>query len=94
MEAAAGEKGEGPLEGEQAEAEDEVDYLQNGYGPDGNVKVAREKVPEDLGPEEAFDGCRYLVCAWLLAFGHRHSGARERTNCGREDDEPGPVVLD
>jgi len=35
--------------------------LEDGYRFDSAVEVLREKVPEYLGPEEAFNGCGDLV---------------------------------
>lgn len=61
VQAGAGDGGEGPLEGEHAEAEEEVDDLQDGDGLDGAVEVLGGKVEEDLGPEEAGDGGGDLV---------------------------------
>lgn len=61
VEAGAGDGAEGPLEGEHAEAEEEVDDLQDGDGLDGAVEVLGGKVPEYLGPEEAFEGGGDLV---------------------------------
>lgn len=61
MDAGAGDKGQGPLEGEHAEAEEEVDDLQDGDGLDGAVEVLGGKVPEDLGPEEAFKSGSDLI---------------------------------
>lgn len=52
---------ERPFPGEGDETEDEVDDLKGGKGLDGAVEVLCEKVPEDLGPEEAFDGGSYLI---------------------------------
>ena len=61
MEAGAGDGAEGPLEGKHAETEEEVDDLQDGDGLDGAVEVLGGKVPEYLGPEEAFEGGGDLV---------------------------------
>lgn len=61
VEAGAGDGAEGPLEGEHAEAEDEVDDLQDGDGLDGAVEILGGKVPEDLGPEEALEGGGDLI---------------------------------
>jgi hypothetical protein len=57
----AGDEVEGPLEGEHKQAEDEVDGLQDGDGLHGSVEGLGEEVPEDLGPEEAFDSGGDLV---------------------------------
>jgi hypothetical protein len=51
----AGERLEGQLEGEHAEAENGVDGLQDGDGLDGAVEVGGQEVPEDLGPEVALE---------------------------------------
>lgn len=61
MDAGAGEQGEGPLQGDHGDAEDEVDDLEDGEGLDGDVERLGEEVPEDLGPDEALDGGADLV---------------------------------
>lgn len=61
MDAGAGEQGEGPLQGDHGQAEEQVDDLQHGHGLDGGVERVGEEVPEDLGPEEALDGGTDLV---------------------------------
>ena len=63
MDGGARDEAEGPLEGEHAQAEDEVDDLQDGYGLDGPVEGLCEEVPEDLGPDEALDRGAYLICS-------------------------------
>lgn len=50
-----------PLPGCDDEPHYQVNGLQHWYGFYGPVEVLGEKVPEDLGPEEAFDCCCYLV---------------------------------
>lgn len=56
-----GEDREGPLEKKDGDAEEEVDDLQGRDRLDGRVERLGEKVPEDLGPEEALDGSADLV---------------------------------
>lgn len=56
-----GEERHGPLPGEGEEAEQQVDALQDGDGAHGRVEVGGEEVPEDLGPEEGFEGGGDLV---------------------------------
>lgn len=59
----------GPFPGEGEDAEEEVDELEDGDGADGGVEVGGEEVPEDFGPEEAFEGGGDLVCrehGWLV----------------------------
>lgn len=62
VESGAADELERPLVRETGEAEDEIYDLQNGDGFDGAVEVGGEEVPEDLGPEEAFDCSGDLVC--------------------------------
>lgn len=62
MDGGAGDEAERPLEGDHAQAADEVDDLQRGDGSHGPVEGSREEVPEDLGPDEAFDRSGDLVC--------------------------------
>lgn len=61
MEARVGERGERPLPGQRDEAEKQVEDLQERDGADGVVEVGGEEVPEDLRPEEAFEGGGDLV---------------------------------
>jgi hypothetical protein len=61
VDGAAGEEAKWPLEGEHAQAEDEVHRLEDRNGANGGVERPREKVPEDLGPEVARDGGGNLV---------------------------------
>lgn len=49
------EEGEGPFPGEDEDAEEEVDDLEDGEGFDGAVEIGGEEVPEDLWPEEPFE---------------------------------------
>ena len=39
----------------------EIDYLEDGDGFDGPVEVGGQEVPEDFGPEEAFESGSDLV---------------------------------
>ena len=50
-----------PFPRETDETQDEVEDLQDGNGAHGAIEVGGEKVPEDLGPEEALEGRRDLV---------------------------------
>lgn len=52
---------ERPFPSEGEDAEDEVEGLEDGNRVDGAVEVGGEEVPEDLGPEEAFEGGGDLV---------------------------------
>ena len=61
MEGGACEEWEGPFPCETDEAEDEVDDLEDGRAGDGAVEVFGEEVPEDFGPEEAFECSAYLI---------------------------------
>jgi hypothetical protein len=45
-----------PLQAKAHERKDEVEYLQYGEWFDCYIEIFGEDVPEDLGPEEAFDG--------------------------------------
>lgn len=45
-----------PFPREAHQPEKEIDDLENGDRFDGAVEARRQKVPEDFGPEEAFDG--------------------------------------
>ena len=55
------ERLERPLPGEGEEAEEQVDDLQDREGLHGGVEVLGQEVPEDLGPEEAFERGGALV---------------------------------
>lgn len=57
-----------PFPGEGEDAEEEVDDLQDGDGADGGVEVGGEEVPEDFGPEEAFEGGGDLVYGEIYQF--------------------------
>ena len=48
------EKAERPFPGQAEETEEEIYDLEDGYWLDSTIEVFGEKVPEDLGPEEAF----------------------------------------
>jgi len=50
-----------PLPEEYEDAQDEVDDLEEGYRFHGAIEVFGEKVPEYLGPEEAFYGRGDLI---------------------------------
>ena len=52
---------ERPLPSEGEEAEEQIDDLQDGEGLDGAVEVLGQEIPEDLGPEEAFERGGALV---------------------------------
>lgn len=62
----AGNKAQGPLPGEYEEAQEQVDNLQYRDGFDNGIEVPGQEVPEDLGPEEALDGCSHLICVLLV----------------------------
>lgn len=57
----AGEELERPFPEQADDAEEEVEDLQDGRGFDGAVEVLGQEVPEDLGPEEAFERGGNLV---------------------------------
>lgn len=57
----AGDEAERPLESEHEDAEDEVYSLEVGNWFHGAVQGFRKEVPEDLGPEEAFNRSSDLV---------------------------------
>ncbi len=61
-----GEQGKGPFPGEGEDAEQEVDDLEDRDGAHGGVEIGGEEVPEDLGPEETFEGGGDLVCGGML----------------------------
>lgn len=103
MDGGAGDELQWPFVGQAHETENEVDDLKSGEGLDGAIEVLGEEVPEDLGPEEAFNGGSNLVWrALILALGSTTAGRRKasgkkelgRTDGGGEDDEARPVVLD
>ena len=58
----AGDEPERPLPGQTDESEYHVHNLEDGNGLHGGVEVLGEEVPEDFGPEEAFEGGGDLVC--------------------------------
>lgn len=62
MHGSAGEPRERVFPGETQNAEEQVDDLQDGDGAHSTVKVGGEEVPEDFGPEEAFQGGGDLIC--------------------------------
>lgn len=62
MEGRAANKLERPFVCQTGDAEDEIYGLENGNWLDGAVQVGGEEVPEDLGPEEAFECRGDLVC--------------------------------
>lgn len=64
VEARAGKETDGPLPGQTDKTHDDVDDLEYGKGLDGAVEILGQEVPEDLGPEEGFDSCGYLV--WIV----------------------------
>ena len=62
METTASKQANGPFPRQTQHAHEEVDDLQGGNRLDGAVEVLGQEVPEDLGPEEGFNGSAYLVC--------------------------------
>lgn len=62
METATSKQANGPFPRQTQHAHEEVDDLQSGNRLDGAVEVLGQEVPEDLGPEEGFNGSAYLVC--------------------------------
>lgn len=84
-----------PLPRKPDEAENHVDNLQDGEGLDSAIEVLGGKVPEDFGPEEAFECSSYLI--WLYRISHYAQCCwfvGKLTRSSREDDEARPVVLD
>lgn len=61
MDGSRGDVGKWPFPEQADDAEDEIDDLENGSGFHRTVEVCGEKVPEDLGPEEAFYGRSDLI---------------------------------
>lgn len=61
MERFALEEAERPFIGKGKDAEEKIEQLENGDRLNDGVKVGGSKVPEDLGPEEAFDCSGDLV---------------------------------
>ena len=57
----AGDEAEGPFPCQTGKSKDQVHDLEDGDGLDGRVAVLCEEVPEDFGPEEAFEGGGDLV---------------------------------
>jgi hypothetical protein len=72
VESSAGEKRKRPFPSESDDAEDDVDDLQDGERFDGAIEVFCEKVPEDFGPEEGFEGSSYLVWDELVLAHSNH----------------------
>lgn len=56
------EQRQGPFEAETDDAEQQIEDLKDGRGLDSRVEGFCQKVPEDLGPEEAFYRGFELVC--------------------------------
>jgi hypothetical protein len=78
VDSGAGDEFERPFVGEPNEAEQEVDDLENGEGLYSAIEVLGEEIPEDFGPEEAFD------CGGDLVWGGRVSwGFMAREGCSR-----------
>lgn len=65
MQTGACDEGEWPLVCDAEDSQEEVDDLEGWDGSDGGVEVLGEEVPEDLRPEEAFEGSGYLVWRWV-----------------------------
>ena len=55
MERFALEESERPLEGQGEDAKEKIEQLEDRNGLHDGIEVGGSKVPEDLGPEEAFD---------------------------------------
>ena len=85
---------EWPFHGQSEEREDEVDDLQNWEGLHCSIKSLGEEVPENLRPEETFDGGFELVCDCMLARGRFAEETGLRTGCCGKNDESCPVILD
>ena len=95
---------ERPFPSDGDDAQEEIEHLEDRYRLHGAVEVLGEKVPEDLGPEEALDGGSDLICAQESASNCRVVVDMEQdreeyvlgtpTGGCREYDETGPVVLD
>lgn len=68
MECGTREEAERPLIGKAEDAEEEIDNLESRNGLNSAVEVLGKEIPENLGPEKAFNRGRNLVC-WLLAKG-------------------------
>lgn len=62
MHCRAGDEPKGPFPSEDDDTQNEVDDLENGERLHGHVEVGGQEVEEDLGPEEAFECCCYLIC--------------------------------
>lgn len=96
MEGGLCDDAERPLPGCDDEPHYQVNGLQHWYRFYGAIEILGEEVPEDLGPEEAFDCGGYLV--WRFRVSRVRMEAvwfvGKRTYRGREDDEARPVVLD
>lgn len=64
---AAGDERHGPFEGHHEHRHDQIDNLQYRYRLDGRIQGLGQKVPKDLGPEEALESGSKLVCQIELA---------------------------
>ncbi len=58
---AAGDERQRPFPGETDDAQDEIENLEDGDGAHSAVEGFGEEIPEDLGPEEPFQGGGDLV---------------------------------
>ena len=85
MQDRVGDDAEGPFPGENEDAEEKVDDLEDGDGLDGAVEVLGREVPEDLGPEEAVNGGEDLIWEGRGQHGFRdgQSGCDRHTDCRR-----------
>ncbi|KAI1906588.1 hypothetical protein LOZ65_006846 [Ophidiomyces ophidiicola] len=84
----AGERLEGPFEGDAEQAEDDVEDLQDGDGLDRAIEIFRDKVPEHLGPEEAVDAGGKLDCRMDVRQASkkkRGQGFQRTDGCGEDD---------
>ena len=62
MRQAPSEELQRPLPGEAEQTHDKVEDLEDGDGLDGAVEIMGHEVPENLGPDEAFDRAADLDC--------------------------------
>ena len=62
MHGRSGKVGKWPFPGKTEDTEEKIDDLKDGRRLDGTVEVLCQEVPEDLGPEEAFERGSDLVC--------------------------------
>ena len=96
-----------PFEQKSHDSEHKIDNLQDRKRLDGHIEVLGEEIPEDFGPEEAFEGCSDLICGRkkesMSVKAPRpdeqppdggEKRRRRRTNCRSQHDEACPVVLD